>query len=59
MVALYDDEVNNIIGVDGTEESVIHTIQSKEGYTPCFGESNGTCPHTDCCFRDGCLRTKS
>ena len=38
---------------------LIHAIQRKEGYTPCFGESNGTCPHMDCCFRDDCLSIKS
>ncbi len=37
---------------------LIHAIQRKEGYTPCFRRSSGLCPHTDCCFRDDCLRIK-
>lgn len=36
---------------------LIHAIQQAEGYTPCFGKSNGHCPYTECCFRGDCLKT--
>ena len=35
---------------------LIHSIQAAEGYTPCFGSSNGQCPYTDCCFMKDCLK---
>jgi len=35
---------------------LIHAIQQAEGYTPCFGFSNGQCPNTDCCFMKDCLK---
>jgi hypothetical protein len=34
---------------------LIHSIQKAEGYTPCFGSSNGNCPYIDCCFMPDCL----
>jgi len=37
---------------------LIHAIQQAEGYTPCFGRSNGQCPYTDCCFMTDCLKVK-
>jgi hypothetical protein len=37
---------------------LIRTIQMAEGYTPCFGTSNGHCVHTECCFIKDCLKTK-
>jgi len=37
---------------------LIHAIQQTEGYTPCFGRSNGRCPYTDCCFMKDCLKVK-
>ncbi len=37
---------------------LIHTIQTAEGNTPCFGWSNGQCSNTDCCFMKGCLKTR-
>lgn len=37
---------------------LIHAIQVAEGYTPCFGRSNGHCPHTDCCFMQDCLKSR-
>jgi hypothetical protein len=37
---------------------LIHAIQRKEGYTPCFGTSGGNCPYGDCCFRSDCLKSK-
>jgi len=36
---------------------LIHAVQVAEGNTPCFGRSNGHCPHTDCCFMQDCLRS--
>jgi len=35
---------------------LIHTVQEAEGYTPCFGSSNGQCPHSDCCFMEDCVK---
>jgi len=40
---------------DMKKTELIHSIQKAEGYTPCFGTSNGQCPYTDCCFMDDCL----
>ena len=37
---------------------LIHTIQSREGNTQCYGKSNGYCPYNDCCFMKDCLKTK-
>lgn len=37
---------------------LIHAIQTAEGYTPCFGKSNGQCAHTDCCFLLDCLECR-
>ncbi|MHC4722109.1 MAG: SAP domain-containing protein [Planctomycetota bacterium] len=35
---------------------LIHAIQQAEGYTPCFGTSNGQCSSYDCCFMQDCLK---
>ena len=37
---------------------LIHSIQTTEGCTPCFGRSNGQCGNIDCCFMHDCLKTK-
>jgi hypothetical protein len=37
---------------------LIHTIQKAEGFTPCFGTTNGYCPQEACCFRGDCLTLK-
>jgi len=37
---------------------LIHAIQKAEGYTPCFGTSNGQCSQTDCCFIHDCLKIR-
>lgn len=37
---------------------LIHTIQTAEGNTPCYGWSNGNCPYTDCCFMADCLKIR-
>ncbi len=38
---------------------LIHAIQRAEGYNPCFGNSNGQCQYTDCCFRQDCLKIRA
>ena len=35
---------------------LIHSIQEAEGYTRCFGMSNGECQYNDCCFMPDCLK---
>ena len=35
---------------------LIHAIQKAENNTPCFGESNGQCRYTDCCFIQDCVK---
>lgn len=37
---------------------LIHLIQETEGYTPCFGTSNGQCSQTDCCFMQDCFKIR-
>jgi hypothetical protein len=37
---------------------LIRTVQAAEGYSPCYGKSNGQCPYTDCCFRADCLKIR-
>jgi len=37
---------------------LIHSIQTAEGFTPCFGWSNGQCGNLDCCFMQDCLKTR-
>lgn len=37
---------------------LIHAIQMAEGYSPCFGTSNGQCIYTDCCFLEDCLKIR-
>jgi len=36
---------------------LMHEIQQKEGYTPCFGRSQRKCLSTDCCWKQDCLET--
>lgn len=38
---------------------LIRSVQTAEGYTPCFGTSNGQCVYTDCCFMEDCLKIRS
>ncbi len=38
---------------------LIHAIQTAEGCTNCFGNSNGHCQSLDCCFMHDCLKIKS
>jgi hypothetical protein len=37
---------------------VVRAIQTAEGNTACFGNSNGQCPYTNCCFMEDCLRIR-
>jgi hypothetical protein len=37
---------------------LIRAIQVTEGCTPCFGQSDGHCPYTDCCFMQDCFKTR-
>jgi hypothetical protein len=40
-----------------SKTELIHAIQSAEGNTPCYGNSNnGSCPYTNCCFRSDCFK---
>lgn len=34
---------------------LIHAIQRAEGYTACFGKSDGNCKEMGCCWRPDCL----
>ena len=38
---------------------LIWAIQKAEGFTVCYGSSNGGCPNFDCCFMKDCLKIKS
>lgn len=38
---------------------LIRTIQTAEGFVPCFGTSHGQCEQSECCFRGDCLKIKS
>lgn len=37
---------------------LIHSIQTAEGCSPCFGWSNGECGNSGCCFMADCLKTR-
>jgi len=37
---------------------LIHSIQTAEGNTACFGRSNGQGEYTDCCFMQECLKIR-
>jgi hypothetical protein len=37
------------------KEEIILEVQRAEGNTPCFNTSDGSCPHTDCCWLDDCI----
>lgn len=48
------------IGIDPggmKKPELIHAIQMKEGYSPCFGTSGGHCDYTECCFIADCLKS--
>jgi hypothetical protein len=37
---------------------LIHSIQTAENNTPCYGTSNGECSQTGCCFMQDCLKAR-
>jgi len=41
-----------------SKTELIHSVQAAEGYTACFGTSNGQCGYSDCCFMQDCLKVK-
>ena len=43
---------------DMKKTQLIHRIQVAEGNKPCYGNSGGSCPYTDCCFMSDCLPLK-
>ena len=38
---------------------LIQAIQKAEGFNVCYGNSNGNCRNSDCCFMQDCLKIKS
>lgn len=51
-------EALGITPVKMKKAELIHSIQTAEGCTPCFGRSNGQCGNTDCCFMHDCLKVR-
>jgi len=50
------------LGIDAgkmKKAELVHAIQKAEGFTPCYGRSNGSCPWTQCCWRSDCFKTKA
>ncbi len=41
-----------------SKAELIRAIQKAEHNEPCYGTSGGQCAHTDCCFREDCLKPK-
>jgi len=49
------------LGIDSAKMNkteIIHAIQTAEGYTACYGRSNGQCTNNDCCFMMDCLKIR-
>ena len=47
------------IGIDpGTmkKPDLIRAIQEAEGNPPSFGNNDGSCPYSACCWRDDCIK---
>lgn len=47
------------LGVDPgnmKKAELIRAIQEAEGYPPSFGNNDGRCPYTDCCWWDDCIK---
>ncbi len=38
------------------KSELILSIQEAEGHTPCYGQNDKSCPFSDCCFWDDCLK---
>jgi hypothetical protein len=50
------------LGIEGGKMKkiqLVHAIQKAEGFTPCYGRSNGSCPWTQCCWRTDCFKAKA
>ena len=50
------------LGIDASKMKkveLVHAIQKAEGFSPCYGRSNGSCPWTQCCWRSDCFKTKA
>jgi hypothetical protein len=55
------DKAKNL-GINATnmkKTDMVHAIQQAEGYSPCYGSTNGTCQWTECCFRNDCLKIRN
>jgi len=37
------------------KKEFIHSIQTAEGNSPCFGTAKDSCDQMDCCWRQDCL----
>lgn len=48
------------LGIDAGKKrkksELILLIQEAEGYMTCFGQNDKSCPYTDCCFWDDCIK---
>ena len=42
-----------------TKVDLIHSIQHAENNQACYGQSDGNCIFTDCCFIDDCHKVKA
>lgn len=40
------------------KDELVRATQIAEGFTPCFGRSNGQCEQTNCCFMADCLKIR-
>lgn len=41
--------------IPNRKAELIQAIQKAEGYSSCFGENEGDCAYTNCCFWDDCI----
>ena len=41
-----------------SKTELIRAIQKAENNNPCYGTSDGQCVHTNCCFREDCLKSR-
>jgi len=39
-----------------TKAELVRAIQEAEGNPPSFGNNDGNCPYTDCCWWDDCIK---
>jgi hypothetical protein len=48
-------------GIDGSKMKkveLIHALQKAEGFSACYGTTNGMCPQMECCWRWDCLKVR-